>query len=54
MKAIRTYTFREFSARAAGWIERHIAVIYAAEIILVILLAVYGLVSENGFRARGY
>lgn len=39
---------------AVEWIIEHITVVYVLEILLAVLLCLYGITSEHGFRACGY
>ncbi len=36
------------------WVIRHIVFVYTVEIISIVLLLTYGIISENGFMASGY
>jgi len=40
--------------RAVEWMERHAAAGYIVEIILIVALCIYGVMSGNGFNASGY
>jgi len=36
------------------WLETRFWMIYTGEIILIVVLIIYGLFSQNGFLAKGY
>ena len=42
----------EWYDHAIEWILRHIILVYAIEIMLILALSIYGMVSEHGFRTH--
>ena len=54
MQTLKNRTLLPLHDSVIEWILKHISVVYAIEILLAALLCLYGITSENGFRACGY
>ena len=53
MRTFKNRTFFSPYNSIVEWILKHITAVYAIEILLAVMLCLYGIISEHGFSACG-
>lgn len=54
MAILRKQLYVKVYDSVLNWIIGHIVIVYAIEIILILVGCIYGIAGEHGFRACGY